>query len=298
MMQKTLQALKRILAAVMILMLLPVCAVAEGTMDLSVTPGLNKDWYNFLLIGTDTRSDEANAGRSDTIIICSVNLTTVEVKLTSLTRDMWVNIPGKRMDKLNAAHTYGGPELLIKTINENFQMNIEDYVSVNFYGVIDIVDALGGVDVEISKEEAGEINRRVNEQFRYADVETLRSGVAHMAGVQALTFARIRSLDSDFGRSGRQRRVLAAMLQKAKGASITQLWGFANSCLDHVTTNISIPRIISMAASLLSGGMDSFGELSLPSSGNYYYSSSDGISKVMYDQTQVTDELHLFIYGK
>jgi LCP family protein required for cell wall assembly len=261
--------------------------------------GLEDKWQNFLLIGTDTRKDEANAGRSDTMIICSVNLAKNKVKLTSLARDMYVDYPGDHYEgKLNAAIRWGGPELLMETINTYFDMDLEKYISINFYGLIDIVDALGGVDVEISAKEASTINRYVAEQFKNAEVTRVGEGNAHLCGVQALTFSRIRSLDSDYNRTGRQRRVLAAMLQKVKGSSPKELYSLASTCLEHTATNMTLDELIGLAGPLLRRGLDSFEDRSLPSPGNYRNGNHNGESVVKFDAQQVTEELHQFIYGE
>ncbi len=261
--------------------------------------GAEDEWQNFLLIGTDTRKDEDNAGRSDTMMVCSVNMATAQVKLTSLARDMWVTFPGDYgSGKLNAANRYGGPSLLMDTIRDTFGLEMDEYVSINFYGLIDIVDALGGVDVEISSKEAGVINRNVAEQFKGVEVTRVSGGMAHLCGVQALTFARIRNLDSDFGRTGRQRRLLTAMLAKVRKSGPGGLYRFASTCLEHTATNISLDRMLSLAGPLLLRGVDSFEELSLPSAGNYRHATRDGISRIEYDARQVSEELHAFIYGQ
>ena len=282
-----------LLFAVMLVAALP--SVAEG--DLSVTPGLSEDWFNFLLIGTDTRKDEDNAGRSDTIIICSVNQQEGRVKLTSLARDMWVAYAGRGSEgKINAAIRYGGPELLLKTINETFSMNLEHYVSINFFGLMDIVDALGGVTLEISSAEAGQINQRIQQEFRDRGIARVRGGQVTLNGVQALCFARIRNIDSDLMRTGRQRRLLGAMLTKVKDCSMPQLLAFVDTCLDHCVTDLGVLQIGSMAMGVLGKGLDGFEELALPSPGNYRHATWDGISRVEYDPQQVTQELHSFIY--
>lgn len=262
--------------------------------------GVSDEWQTFLLIGTDTRKDEPDAGRSDTMIVCAVNLAKTEVKLISLARDMWVDIAGDTYghNKLNAAHRYGGPQLLMDTLNETFGLELEEYVSINFYGLIDIVDALGGVDVEISKAEASTINKNVGIDFPNAEAPKVSAGVAHLNGVQALTFSRIRKLDNDFGRTSRQRAVLSAMLQKVKSCSPGELYKLAGTCMEHVSTNISLDRMLSLGGPLLRRGLEDFKDLSLPSKGNYRNVTRDGTSRMEFDAQQVAQELHDFIYGE
>lgn len=262
--------------------------------------GVEDEWQTFLLIGTDTRKDEPDAGRSDTMMVCAVNLARTEVKLISLARDMWVDISGDKYgyNKLNAAHRYGGPQLLMDTLNELFSLDLQEYVSINFYGLVDIVDAMGGVDVEISKAEASTINKNVGIDFPHAEAPRVSEGTAHLNGVQALTFSRIRKLDNDFGRTGRQRRLLTAMLQKVKNCSPGELYTLASTCLEHTSTNISLDRMLSLGGPLLRRGLEDFGELSLPSPGNYRNVTKDGISRMEFKPQQVTEELHAFIYGE
>ncbi len=284
-----------LLVAALLFAALPALAAEEQ--DLSVTQGLDESWFNFLLIGTDTRKDEDNAGRSDTIIICSVNQQEGRVKLTSLARDMWVTYAGRESQgKINAAIRYGGPELLMKTINETFSMNLEHYVSINFFGLMDIVDALGGVTLEISSAEAGQINQRIQQEFSNLGIAHVRGGEASLNGVQALCFARIRNIDSDLARTGRQRRLLGAMLNKVKDCSVPQLLSFVDTCLEHCVTNLGVARIGTMALTVLNNGLGGLEELALPSPGNYRHATWDGISRVEYDAQQVTEELHSFIY--
>ena len=287
---------RRLLPVLLVILVLLIALAGYAATRLGVF-GAEDEWQNFLLIGTDSRKDEDNAGRSDTMIVCSVNAAQARVKLPSLARDMWVTFPGDYgSGKLNAAIRYGGPQLLLDTIRETFGLPIDEYVSINFYGLMDIVDALGGVDVEISSKEAGVINRNVAEQFKQAQVTRLREGNAHMAGVQALTFARIRNLDSDFGRTGRQRRLLTAMLAKVRRGSPADLYRFASTCMEHTDTNISLDRMLSLAGPLLLRGLDSFEEKSLPSAGNYRHATRDGVSRIEFDAEQVKQELHRFIY--
>lgn len=287
-----------LLAALMLFAALP--AFAEEAYDLSVTPGLSDEWLNLLLIGTDTRKDVLDEGRADTIIICSVNRETVELKLTSLARDMWVQFPHSgNHGKINAAYQYGGADLLMKTINQTFSMNLENYIVINFYGLIDIVDSLGGVEIEISAAEAGQINRRMTEQFKHEEWSAVGAGTKLLDGRQALCYSRIRNVgDGDFGRTARQRKLLSAMLGKVKQAGPLELMRFGTTCLSHTSTNLGADTVLELGMSLLTGGLDGFTELSLPSPGNYRHATWDGISRVEYDARQVTEELHQFIYGE
>lgn len=257
------------------------------------------DWYHFLLIGTDTRPNEDAAGRSDTMIIASVNQARGKVKLASLARDTWVSIPGKGENKLNAAHSWGGPDLLLQTINQNFDMHLTDYVSVDFYGLIDIVDAMGGVEVEITKAEASAINSSVASEHPRVKVTRVKAGNAQLCGVQALSYARIRKLDNDFGRTSRQRKLIGALLEKARRLNLLQLMSVFEKGMNALTyrTEKDPIQLVQMFTGL-KGGIDSMEELSLPSEGHYRYVDKNGVSAVGIDPRQVAQEWHDFVYGQ
>ena len=270
--------------------------VTDG--NLSVQEGLNPDWTNILLLGADTREDEENDGRSDVMLICSLNRETGAVRLTSLSRDMWVRIAGtEHSDRINTAFRYGGPDLAMKTVNEVLQRNIEQYVAVNFYGVCDVVDAIGGIELELSKAEVGTVNRTVN--WKYGSVQGERlvyqeGKPVTLCGAQALSYARIRKLDNDLGRNSRQRNVIMAVARKTMGLSLGEQMAFVKTCLEHVTTNLSLTDIMTMGFSVLSGGLEDMEQLALPT--DFSYANEDGRSVLHFDKEQARRELHGFVY--
>ena len=294
-----------LLTALLLAVMLPAAAPAEYSMpvadgDLSVTQGLDERYVNILLIGTDTRGDDLASGRSDTMMICSIDQQGGEIKLTSLARDLWVEMGDNgHMNKLNAAHTYGGPNLVMQTINRRFDMNISQYISINFYGVADIVDALGGVTIELEKGEAGTINNTADPGYGTAEIKKIPSGAtsATLCGAQALAYARIRKLDNDFGRTNRQRKLLAAMFKKIKSCSMEEMLAFMTTALSYVDTNIELLDMMNLAMAILDNGISDISTLSIPSEGHYRYESGDGTSKVIADLEQCTQELHEFIYN-
>lgn len=298
------QKLRWGLALVLLVFALPAVVLADYSMpvtddNLSITEGLDETWLNVLLIGTDTREGDLDSGRSDTMMICSVNRDTGEIKLASLARDTWVTIGDNgHQNKLNAAHTFGGPNLLMQTINRTYQMNISQYVTVNFYGICDIVDALGGVTIALEEGEAGTINNSVEAEYGNAEIVKIPSGAteATLCGAQALAYARIRKLDNDFGRTNRQRKLLSAMLEKFKTCSLTQKMDFITTCFGCVSTNLSLSNIFSLSMVVIDHGVGQISMLSLPSEGHYHYDSADGTSKVIIDADQCAQELHAFIY--
>ena len=173
--------------------------------DLSIAEGLDDTWKNILLLGTDTGNINLNYGRTDAMLVLSINKRTGELKLTSLVRDMFVKIPNTSMhNRINAANAFGGPLLAVKTVNETLGLNIKLYASINFSGFKDVVDALGGVDIEITDTEA-----------RIIGIEKLE-GAQTLSGDEALQYVRIRKIGSNFGRNERQRTFLVALLNKTK----------------------------------------------------------------------------------
>lgn len=204
---------------------------------------------NVLIIGTDGRTAD-EAARSDTMIIASINNRTDEVSLISLMRDCYVEIPGYSNNKLNAAYTFGGPELLMDTIEHNFGIAVEDYISLNFISVANIVDSVGGIDIEISDAEAQEINTilqaEVNEIMGDNSLDDLlkKGGKLHLNGKQALSYARIRYVgNADFERTERQREVIGLVMDKLKSLNPTILPKLSTSVLPDVKTNMSTAEL-------------------------------------------------------
>ena len=174
----------------------------------------DKNVRNILLIGCD----KANGGssRSDSIMIASVNKQTGKITICSILRDTHLYIPGEREAKVNSAYAWGGANLLIQTIEHNFGIRIDDYATVNFEMFTALVDGLGGVDVEVTEDEADYINNR-HRYGREKKPDTFESGESvHLNGYQALWYSRIRKLDSDFMRTQRQRKVISAIASKVK----------------------------------------------------------------------------------
>lgn len=175
----------------------------------------DSDIFNVALFGVDTRDEDSFSGRSDTIIIASVDKKNNVVKLTSILRDSYVAIEGHKNQKITHAYAFGGAELAIKTINQNFGMNITDYATINFYKLADAIDILGGIDIEVTEAERKHLNDigdDENPDFNYLD----EAGTVHLNGEQAVVYARLRKIDSDVARSNRQRKVIEALIVQAK----------------------------------------------------------------------------------
>ena len=282
--------------------------------DLSITPGLSEDWLNVLLLGADARNKN-EAARTDTMIICSINKKTGNVKLASIMRDTAVTMGKYKDARINSAYFYGGAKLAIKTVNEYFGMNIQHYAYVDFKGFAKIAEILGGIDVDITQNEMDMINKNVKEQYLIevhydgrdydeakAEYEntllTTYGANTHLNGMQTLGYARIRKLDSDYARAERQRKVLNKLMERMRNASVTDLFGLVPQCAPYFKTNLQVTEIINLAKIVLEReNFTSAAELRLPVPGTY----KEGTVKeksLLYDMDiqANTDELHRFIY--
>lgn len=215
----------------------------DVTFDPAETRQDQDDLVNILLIGQDRRPGEGRA-RSDSMILCSFNKTDGTLAMVSFLRDLYVQIPGYRDNRLNAAYALGGMELLDETLRVNFGVEIDANLEVDFSGFVSIIDILGGVDVELTEAEAEYLNLG-NRQPK------LTAGLTHMDGELALTYARIRYLDSDFGRTGRQRNVMTAIFQQFRHISLSQALTLVDEIFPLLTTDMTNGEIISYATELL-----------------------------------------------
>lgn len=200
--------------------------IAASVEDIKVQ-GNTKVVTNILLLGVETGKKDVYTGRADSIIIASINKHTKTIKLISLLRDNYVTVPGWARDKLNAAYSRGGFPLLQQTIEKNFRLRIDKFIAVNFSAFSAIVDAMGGVDIELTEQE-----------LKYVKVDGKTGGTYHLSGTQALNYSRIRKIGDDWGRTSRQRKVIRALMKKAKSISPVQYPGILNKLLDKASTNM------------------------------------------------------------
>lgn len=289
--------------------------------DLELNPNLPDNVVNILLVGIDTRSTSLEEGyqHGDVQIICSINKDTGAIKLTSLLRDMYVTIPGyKNKNRINVAYHRGGGELAMRTINRNFELNIEHYVTINFYGLASIIDSIGGIDMELTKAEANAINTylRKHPPTKYDNTDgkdrvklESKAGVQHLDGIQAVMYARVRSIDNDFSRTARQRKLLEVLLNTVmQDMDVMKLYSLMESVIPYVATNMNATAIFNLATSVLQSGIIQkaqsgetlMEQFRLPMDKAYSYKTIDGAS-VVYMSTskfkQNKEALHEFIYG-
>ncbi|MBQ7116684.1 MAG: LCP family protein [Clostridia bacterium] len=212
----------------------------------------SKNVLNVLLVGLDSRDALENGGRSDSLILVSLNKKTKKINMTSFFRDTWchINVGGEdRYAKLNSSYFYGGPVVLIDTIEKNFKIDIDHYVAVDFSSFVDIINALGGITVEVQEYEANYINRTTK--------HTIESGPAvTLNGSEALVFARIRKSDSDsdVSRTRRQRQVIESFIKSATNASLSQLNDALDTLFKYVKTDMTKMQILSYGTQAITNG--------------------------------------------
>ena len=230
--------------------------IDEQALGLSENNNLS-GYRNVAIFGIDSRSDNYGKGnRSDCIIIASINNSTHDIKLISVYRDTYMQIEGHGLDKVTHAYSYGGAELAIKTLNENLDLNIKEFVTVNFDAVSDAVDALGGINMPITSAEVKYINDYIAETSRVTGKKSeyiTSAGTHTLDGVQAVAYSRIRyTSGGDYKRTERMRDVITAMLAKLKTKSVSQINNIADKILPQVHTNLSMTDLISMVPAIAS----------------------------------------------
>lgn len=244
------------------------------------------NYYNVLLIGCD--KSDGTSQRSDSMILVTIDKEHQKIKMTSFMRDLWVSIPGYDDGRLNAAYSYGGAELLLKTIYENFGVSINDYVMVDFEMFEKLIDGLGGVSVEITEDEADFIN-----ETSHANVH---SGENILDGDYALIYCRIRYLDSDFNRTQRQRKVMNSIFKKIVSQNPITTLSVMSDILPLITTDISPVKMTLKALgaiTLLKYGNDQF---RIPTDDGYSSEMIDGQDVLVPDLEENKTALHQFLY--
>lgn len=233
--------------------------------------GRKEDYVtNILLIGIE---ELFGARNTDTMMIASINTRDNTLQLSSLMRDSYVSVPGWKSTKLNAAYAHGGIELLRDTIEQNYKIHLDSFVSVNFESFEKIVDLLGGVEIQLGAKEAEYLNTTnyiSNKAYR-----NVREGINLLNGNQALGYCRVRKVptydgvNNDFGRTLRQRRLLNAIFEKYKSQGILQLINTTNTCLGYVKTNLSTGQIENLINAMLEINVSTLEMKSIPIEGTY-----------------------------
>ena len=265
-----------------------------------------KGYRNIALFAVDSRKGKLGKGqRTDTIMIASINQDTGDVKLCSVYRDTYLNLGNDKYNKANAAYAQGGPEQALNMLNWNFDMNITEYITVGFDALIEVIDALGGVQIDVAENEINDLNNYQRSMFVEDEndplneniVKVTEPGLQTLNGLQATAYCRIRYVGDDYGRTERQRKVLMACMDKAKQASPTTLVEILNSAIDDVSTNLDLGEMASILQDVNSYqivAQDGVPFESNRSTGNL---GSKGDCVVPLDLTDNVAMLHEFLFG-
>lgn len=263
---------------------------------------LGDGYTNFALFGVDSREGDLGEGtRSDCIIVASLNNATKEIRMVSVYRDTVLNLSEGTYQKCNAAYSFGGPTMAINMLNMNLDLDIEDYATVDFGAISDAIDLLGGLDIEVTDEEAAEMNNHIEgtaleagKEYTYMD----GGGLLHLDGVQATTYARVRSTaGGDFTRTERQRLVIQKMFEKAKQADLATLNKIVDAVFPKISTSLSLTEILKYVTA--------YQEFTLGENTGFPYEDAlgmdtlSGLGSVVYPSDLVSNvkRVHEFLFG-
>ncbi|MFT3950560.1 MAG: LCP family protein [Oscillospiraceae bacterium] len=259
--------------------------------------------YNILLVGTDARS-KTERGRSDSMILVSINKETKEITLTSFMRDLYVAIPGKQNNRINAAYAFGGPAMLISTIQNNFGIRIDRFAQVNFYSFMDVIDEIGGVQITVTDAEVAVMNNYIQEQNKLEgdplDTDKLSGGGTYnLTGKQALGYCRIRYVgNADYQRTQRQRDVLMKVIEKAKGMSVSELSDFVDVFFPQITTDMTQGEVFGMILKAPTYLSYDINQLRIPLNNSYRSMTIRDMSVLVPDFAANTAALKKELYGE
>lgn len=259
-----------------------------------------KDIINIALFGVDRRHKN-DPSRSDSIIIFTIDELHKKIKMSSIMRDTYVDIKDHGKTKINHAYAYGGPQLAVRTLNENFNLNIKNFVTVDFFSLESIIDQLGGVSINVQSDEVSLINSYMRE---VANLEKLRFkpvtriGVQNLDGMQAVAYSRIRYTEGgDYVRTERQRTVLSALLTKVQGAGKLEFQSIVAKLLPYTQTSMSSMDIIKLGTDIFTSGIKTLDQERFPLDG---YSNGKTIGGVWYLVTDIkatTKQIYKYIYN-
>lgn len=282
--------MKKIFALCLCLcMLMPLLAHAE-----------EGETTNILLIGVDTIREEKR-GRSDTMMLMQVNADRGEVKLVSFLRDLYVRIPGIGKTRLNAAYYHGGAELLKQTLAENFGVRVDKTAAVHFSTLMELVDEIGGIEVEISEKERKALNGFMDEYnaaYGLSGGQLEAAGLQRLDGRQALCYSRIRKLDSDFHRTSRQQAVIAAMLARMRSLGRWELMKLALANLPKVDTDLTLLDAAALAPVVTRMQMADVTAAQVPFEGAFQEETINGMMVLVPDLEKNRKKLAAFLMGE
>ncbi len=253
----------------------------------------NPDIINILILGTDSRDVTRERGRSDAIIILSYNKKNDEIKMISVLRDSLVPIEGHKWNRINAAYSFDGVGLAVNTVNQIFDLDIQRFVVIDFNGVKNFIDQVGGVDIKLTEAEAKYFNKN------NALGKQVEAGECHLTGPSALTYMRTRKLDSDFVRTSRQQKVIQSLFNKILNEkSLLEMYNLADIGFKLVKTNIPLGELTGVitAFSGKQGNVDIESQ-HVPFDGAYAYRRYNGMSIISFDIDDAARRINSFLYG-
>ncbi|MGM9630540.1 LCP family protein [Butyricicoccus sp.] len=273
----------------------------DDTNESSLSANTEDGIMTLALFGVDTRDNGDSGTRADAIMIMSVDPARSSIKLVSLMRDSYVEVPGYGKTKLCHAYGYGGPQLMLQTLNETFDMNITEYMTVDFAQMASIIDAVGGVTVTLTEDELAETNKFIDEYCWENNMPTQRieaAGEQQLNGIQAMTYGRIRkgNTGGDWQRTERQSIVLNQVFSKATGNPVTLL-RFLHGLMPNITSSMSKTDFWYMGLRTVVHGMPSMDHIRLPLEGEWQYgTTSDGMSVIQFNDNVLAQHLHNYIF--
>lgn len=272
-----------------------------GDGDIQFNEGVQQEHYTTIaLFGGDSREGKLDAGtHADTIMIASIDNETKEVKIVSIYRDTMTMQMNGKVKKANNAYFTGGPKDAINMLNKNYDLAIEDYVTVDFGVMADVVDLLGGLEIEVTEAEATEMNRHIVGTAESVGKESsvMKPGLQTLNGVEVVTYSRIRkNVGGDYGRTERQRLVVQKLVDKVKQTDISTLNKIVDQVFKQVSTSFTIKEIISLASSVM--------QYQLGETSGFPFEKTDGTVEgigsvvVPVDVVKNVETLHTFLYPK
>lgn len=255
---------------------------------------------NILILGKDSRDPNIEQGRSDTIMILTIDQKHNKLKLTSIMRDSYVKMDGHSSQKITNSHSFGGALFTLKTVNQNFDMDITNYVEVNLYGFAKIIDYLGGISINVKADEIYWANYYIKEMSEFVVVNPkliINSGQQNLSGMQAVAYSRIRYVgNSDFQRTIRQRTVFTTIFNKLIFKNITDIPGVIDSLSKYVETSLTSKDIMEISKYILVHRIRTIEQSRIPYDGLYHDEIINGAEVLVWDKQTTIQRLHQYIF--
>ncbi len=270
------------------------------------TPDKNEnDFINVLLLGIDSRDTSTDPGRSDSMIIATIDKKHNKIKLTSLMRDTLVDMTGHgpmeglNQDRLNHTYAYGGALLTIQTINQNFDMNLKNYVKVDFWGLEKIIDSIGGVNIDVKQDEIQYINAYMTETAKIKKesfITVKKAGMQKLDGRQAVAYSRIRYIGTDYERTERQRKVLSEVFKNISQKNTLELYKAIDTILPYVETSFTKTELIGLASSVALNKITTIEQYRIPEDKLGFTTYVNNQYFIGWKKDETVTNLHKFIF--